>query len=82
MATNQAAASRQPEALPAQADRLLAFRTINHLTGSQCKTGHFARSLAKRGLIRAVRINERVVRYSERSVIDFISGKKGGSSNA
>jgi hypothetical protein len=79
MATNQAVASRQPEANTAQADRLLAFRDVNRLTGSQCKTGHAARELAKRGLIRCVRLNERTIRYSERSVLDLIAGKAEGA---
>ena len=56
-------------------DRLVDFRRINELIGSKCRTGHAARRLAEQGLIRAVRINERVVRYSERSAFDLIAGK-------
>ena len=56
------------------ADRLLGFREVNALVGSACKTSHTARNLARRGLIRAVQINERVVRFSEASVLAFING--------
>ena len=56
-------------------DRLVGFRRVNELTGSNCKTSHTARALAKRGLIRAVRVNERVVRFSEASVFAFVSGQ-------
>ena len=59
----------------AQADRLLTFREVHALTGSTCKTGHYARALAARGLIRAVRLNERVVRYSEASVFALVGGR-------
>jgi len=55
-------------------DRLIDFRKVHLLTGSQCKTGHYARSLASRGLIRAVRFNERVIRYSEHSVLSLVAG--------
>jgi hypothetical protein len=56
------------------ADRLIGFRDVNALVGSACKTSHTARNLARRGLIRAVRVNERVVRFSEASVRAFING--------
>ena len=59
----------------AQADRLLNFRQVNELIGSSCKTGHTARSLAKRGQIRGVYINDRTIRYSENSVRDLIAGR-------
>lgn len=59
----------------AQTDRLLNFRQVAALTGSACKTGHHARALAARGQIRAVRINERVIRYSEQSVLALIAGR-------
>jgi len=55
------------------ADRLVGFREVNAIVGSACKTSHTARSLASRGLIRAVRLNERVVRYSEQSVFALIA---------
>jgi hypothetical protein len=57
------------------ADCLLDFRAVHALTGSKCKTGHTARSLAARGLIRAVRLNERVIRYSRNSVLALVAGK-------
>jgi hypothetical protein len=59
------------------ADRLIGFREVNRLVGSACKTSHTARSLARRGLIRAVRVNERYLRFSESSVFAFIGGKAG-----
>jgi hypothetical protein len=58
--------------IPPPADRLLGFRAVNALVGSACKTSHTARNLARRGLIRAVQLNDRCVRFSERSVLDFI----------
>ena len=56
------------------ADQLIGFREVNALVGSACKTSHTARALARRGLIRAVRVNERVVRFSKASVFAFING--------
>lgn len=56
-------------------DRLIDFRRVNELVGSACQTSHAARKLAARGLIRAVRLNERVLRYSEQSVLELIAGK-------
>ena len=58
-----------------QRDRLINFRDVNALIGSKCKTGHMALSLARRGLIQAVRINERLIRYKESSVIQLVSGR-------
>lgn len=55
------------------ADRLVGFRETNALVGSVCKTSHTARSLARRGLIRAVHLNDRCVRFSERSIMEFIN---------
>lgn len=63
----------------AHPDRLLHFRQVHALIGSECKTGHTARDLAARGMIRAVRINQRVTRYSESSVMALIAGKGGAS---
>jgi hypothetical protein len=59
---------------PEQGDRLLTFREVHALLGSTCKTGHYARALAKRGKIRAVYLNERVMRYSAASVQKLIGG--------
>jgi hypothetical protein len=55
-------------------DRLVDHRRVNELLGLKCKTSHTARAYADRGLIRAVRINARVVRFSEQSVIALLSG--------
>ena len=60
---------------PAQADRLLTFRQVYDFTGNACKTGHAARLLAARGLIRCVRLNERCLRYTESSVRALVEGK-------
>ncbi len=51
------------------------YKQVAALTGSDCKTGHHARELARRGQIRAVRINERVIRYSEQSVLALVAGR-------
>ena len=59
------------------ADRLVGFREANALVGSACKTSHTARALARRGLIRAVQVNGRCIRFSERSILEFIHA--GGS---
>lgn len=60
-----------------EADRLLDFRAVHALIGSKCRTGHTARALAARGQIRSVRLNERVIRYSEKSVLALVAGKGG-----
>lgn len=70
-----AADSRLIESTPAPADRLLTFREVNALLGMTCKTAHTARAFAARGLLRAVRINCRVVRYSEASVRALVAGR-------
>jgi len=62
----------QPPAL----DRLIDFHRVHELVGSKCQSSRMARTLAKRGLIREVRINERRILYSERSVMEFIAGKE------
>lgn len=67
---------------PAAADRLLHYRQVNELIGSTCKTGHTARALAARGLIRAVKFNARVTRYSESSVLALIAGSGGNQAPA
>ncbi len=56
-------------------DRLIDFREVGQLVGLRCKTSHTARSLAKRGQIREVYINDRTIRYSENSVRDLIAGR-------
>lgn len=55
-------------------DRALHFRKVYDLIGSTCKTGHTARALAKAGKIREIRINERTIRYSEKSVLELLAG--------
>ena len=60
----------------AQADRLLTFRQVHALIGSACKTGHTARALAARGQIKGIRLNGRVLRYSEASVLALVAGKE------
>jgi hypothetical protein len=59
----------------AQAERLLTFREVHARVGSNCKSGHYARQLAARGLIEARRINDRTIRYTESSVAALINGK-------
>lgn len=64
--------------LPAEidtADRLIDFREVYGLIGSNCRTSHTARALAARGQIKAVRINERVLRYSLHSVLELVNGR-------
>jgi len=60
-------------------DSLLNFREVNRMLGSRCKSGHFALRLAKKGQIRGVFLNARIVRYSENSVRDLIAGKVGAA---
>jgi hypothetical protein len=60
---------------PVTKDTLIGFRTVNEMIGSACKTSHSARSLARRGLIRSVRYNSRVVRYSAQSVAELVAGR-------
>jgi len=72
---NEAIPLAQPPPQYATSDRLLTFSEVGKLVGSHCKTGHYARSLAANGLIRSVRINSRVIRYSERSVMALIAGR-------
>lgn len=68
--------SRGPSVADAgHVDRLITFREVNTLIGSRCQTGHAARSLAAKGLIRAVRLSPKTVRYSEQSVNALIQGK-------
>ena len=60
---------------PSAPDRLVGHRRVSELLGLKCKTSHTARSYASKGLIRAVRINARVLRFSENSVLDLIADK-------
>ena len=66
--------SHKNESTVQPTDRLLTFREVHALIGSRCRTSHTARALAARGLIRAVRLNGRVIRFSEASVQALISG--------
>ncbi len=54
---------------------LLTFRQVHALIGSTCRTGHTARQLAARGQLVAIRLNERVVRYTEASVRELLAGR-------
>ncbi len=70
------AGSRQiTESTTAPADRLLTFRQVGERIGLACKTSHTARALAARGQLVAVRINERVVRFTESSVLALVAGR-------
>ncbi len=60
-------------------DRLVDFRRVYELLGLRCRTGHTARALAARGVIRSVRINARVLRYNEASVRAVVAGKEVAS---
>jgi hypothetical protein len=60
-------------------DRLVDHRRVNELLGLKCKTSHTARAYADRGLIRAVRINARVVRFSESSIFALLGGNERGA---
>ncbi len=60
---------------PVVEDKLITFREVNEKIGSNCKTSHTARNLARRGLIRRVLVNARVCRYSAQSVADLVAGK-------
>lgn len=70
-----AADRRQPEPASDVGDRLLTFREVNALLGLHCRTAHTVRGYAARGLIRAVRLNGRMVRYSQASVLALIAGQ-------
>lgn len=73
---HSAASCATNEATPvtAPADRLLNYKEVNAVIGSQCRTSHTARKLARRGLIKAIRLNDRVIRYSELSVLALVEG--------
>jgi len=53
-------------------DRPVDHRRFNELLGLKSKTAHTARQYAKRGWIRAYRLNARVIRYSEQSILEFL----------
>jgi len=72
--TKNTADSRPPESTTAP-DKLLTFRQVGERLGLACKTSHSARAFAARGQIVAVRINERVVRFTESSVAALIAGR-------
>lgn len=74
--TQSAKASGASEAAKSQEDTLLPFQTVYAMLGLRCRTGHSARNLAKRGLIREVRFG-RVIRYSRRSVEALVAGRAG-----
>lgn len=50
------------------------FREVYRLLSLRCRTGHTARSLARRGLIRRIDLTPRTVRYSRASVLELIAG--------
>jgi len=56
-------------------EKLLTFRQVGERLGLACKTSHSARAFAARGQNVAVRINERVVRFTESSVNALASGR-------
>ena len=56
-------------------DEAIDFRRVYELLGLRCKTAHTALSYARKGLIRAIRINARTIRYSKRSVVALIDGE-------
>jgi len=58
-----------------KSDKLLRFQEVNLLIGSRCRTGHTARDLMRKGLIKGIRINGRVIRYSKNSVLALIMGE-------
>jgi hypothetical protein len=55
-------------------DKALHFKKVYELIGSNCRTGHTARALAKAGKIRPIYINQRTIRYSEKSVLELLAG--------
>ena len=59
-------------------DRLVDHRRVNELLGLKCKNSQTDPNYANQGLNRAVRINARVVRFSENSIIALLAGQGGG----
>jgi hypothetical protein len=72
-AVSRTADSQSTESLTPE-DRLLTFRQVIALLGYHSNTSHTIRRLARRGQIKAVRLNERVMRYTESSVRALIAG--------
>lgn len=66
--------SRSSESTPAAPDKALGFRDVAARLGLATNTSHTVRALARRGLIRAIFLNGRTVRYSEASVLALIAG--------
>jgi predicted DNA-binding transcriptional regulator AlpA len=56
-------------------DRLLTFREVNDLLGSDCKTAHTVLEYARRGLLKQVRLSTRAYRYTESSVRALIAAR-------
>jgi len=59
-------------------DRALRSCEVQKLLGLSTKRGDTARRLAGEGRIREIRLNSRVLRYSERSVFAFLAGRLEG----
>lgn len=75
-ATPKASGKNEDHTAPATtADRLITAQEVTTLLGLKCRTAHTALNYARRGLIRAVHINSRVVRFSEASVRALIEGR-------
>ncbi len=67
---NKSAKDATPEG-----DRLLTFREYYARIGSTCKTSHVARAHSAKGLIQAVRVSGRMVRYTESSIRALVAGE-------
>lgn len=62
-------------AAPLSGDRLLDRIETNRLLGLKGNTTHTLRSMAARGQLEAVRLNARVLRFRESSVLRLIEGR-------
>jgi len=60
---------------PVSGDRLLDRTETNRLLGLKGHTSHTLRAMASRGQLEAVRINSRVLRFRESSVLRLIDGR-------
>lgn len=60
-----------------EAPEAIDFREVYRLLSLRCRTGHTARSLARRGLIRRIDLSPRLHRYSRASVMELIAGRGG-----
>jgi hypothetical protein len=49
------------------------------LLGYRCRTSHVLRNLEKRGLIKAIRLNSRCLRYDPDDIRRLIADCKGGA---